>query len=145
MFKIRTSKYRHVFCDQPKPEVRLVARPLNGRVVVEIQVHDDTMCVKVFVFNAGVVIYGWRTDTLTTCFISDRNASKTFACRPLRATNSTSRRRPSTLPSAWQEAADPWSSCRLTDRDDSTIRPVHPFKDILAPSLTSNGARLTIR
>ena len=22
MFKIRTSKYRHVFCDQPKPEVR---------------------------------------------------------------------------------------------------------------------------
>jgi hypothetical protein len=21
MFKIRTSKYRHVFCDQPKPEV----------------------------------------------------------------------------------------------------------------------------
>jgi hypothetical protein len=25
MFKIRTSKYRHVFCDQPKPEVSELA------------------------------------------------------------------------------------------------------------------------
>jgi hypothetical protein len=26
MFKIRTSKFRHVFCDQPKPEVSALGR-----------------------------------------------------------------------------------------------------------------------
>ena len=29
MFKLRTSKYRHVFCDQPKPEVS--NRMIKGR------------------------------------------------------------------------------------------------------------------